>query len=161
MSAEDLRYVRAGGAHALRRPDKADMLCVKAPDEIGAGCVARRHEIGQHDVKRQGVQPAQEILLRSGPQHDLYVVATDDRLQKCDLKIARERGERTDSECVTSLARGLESGGQILGRAEDFLGVVKRDPPGLGQHEVSPASLEKVVPQGPFQGLDLGRDRRL
>src|SRR5205085_1180124 len=47
---------------------------------------------------------------------------------------------------------------ELAPQREDLVGVAKRDPPGLGQHQVSPAPREQLFAQDVLQAVDLAAD---
>jgi hypothetical protein len=58
-------------------------------------------------------------------------------------------------------ANRAERGGELFRGAEYLLGIIQRDPPCLGQHQIAPTPFEQVVAKIGLQRLDLGRDRAL
>ena len=85
----------------------------------------------------------------------------DQRTQELDLEIAGQGGERPHPQGAPRAARLLHHGREVIRRAENRVGMVERDAPGLGQDEATPAALEQVMAQGGLERLDLGRQGRL
>jgi hypothetical protein len=155
------KLLEARAAHAGRCPDQAHRLFTDLVDEPRIVHLARGRHIRQHHVERQRIEFAQEFCLAAGAQHHLDVLSHDQRAQELDLEIARQGGERPHPQGAPRAALLLHHGGEVVRRAEDGIGMVERDAPGLGQDEAAPATLEQVMAKGRLESPDLGREGRL
>jgi hypothetical protein len=129
--------------------------------EIGAGPVAGGHEIGQHHVERQRLEPAQQPVLRTRAEDHLDILAPQHRAQEGELEVARQRGQRPHAQDLAPGAHRSERRGQVVGGAEDLVGPVECDATGLGQHKAPPPAFEEVVAERELERLDLRGHRRL
>jgi hypothetical protein len=118
-------------------------------------------DVGQDDVDEVGLHEPQHLPEGARADHDLHVVAAEERLQEAELEVPGERGERPHPEHL-ALAPALAQGALQLGAAgEDGVGVVEGDAAGHGEHELLPPPVEQGVPELRLQLLDLHGDRRL
>ena len=121
--------------------------------------VALRGNIGEHDIDPVRLQPGKQFAQRAGADHDLDIVAPDQRLEETDLEVARQRRLRPDPQDLAlariALPQSIE---QLIPGLEDRVRVIERDPPRLGQDQRTPAPFEQRVAQPFFQQADLRRD---
>ena len=94
--------------------------------------------------------------------YDLEVGAVQDRPEKLELEIARERRHGADTQDLAggagrTIAHDIH---QLVAGAPDGLGVVERDPPCLGELEAAAAARKEHLAQAVFQLLQLDAQRR-
>ena len=105
---------------------------------------------------------AEELAELAGPEDELDVVATEQRLEEPDLEVPRERGVRADAQDASrGFAARTARVEQLVAEVEHRVRVVERDPSDLGQDALPPASFEELVADLPLELLDLHGDRRL
>ena len=92
-----------------------------------------RRLVGQHDIEGQIGESLEQDGVGAGAQDDLGPAIGQDGAQEGKLEIAREGGLRADAQGLARIAGLAQGGNQLVPCAEDAVGVIQRDAPGLGQ----------------------------
>jgi hypothetical protein len=143
------------------RADQADRLLGQVSNKIGTACIARGHQICQHQIEAHGLEPAQQFGLAARAQHHLDPRPANQRTQETDLEVPRERCQRTDTQHAAHGSDMAQGRRQILGRSKDRLCVVQRDSARLGQDQSASAPFEQILAERGLERADLRRQRRL
>ena len=121
--------------------------------------VIGRWLIGQDHIEAEAGQCLMQLDRSAGAQDDLHIRAVEDRLQKPDLEIPGQGCQRPDAQGLAVAAGGVQRADQFFTGGEDCIGIIKGDPSGLGQVQLSPASFEQFLTELFLQLADLYRQR--
>ena len=124
--------------------------------------IAPRLAIGEHDVDLMGLELGEKLPHISGANDQFDVRPADERAQEFELEVARQGGQRPDSQRVTARERApAQSAHQFVAGLEHRVGVVERDPSGLGESETPPRALEQRMADLRLELLQLDGQRGL
>ena len=125
----------------------------------GRQSIARRGLIDQHDVEAERLEGSKQFGGAARAQDKLDVAPAENRAQEGHLKIARERGERSDAKRLPCRACVAQRAEQFLASRKDRIGMIERDAAGFRHMQSTATSFEERVTQPMLELADLHRQR--
>ena len=148
-------FFHAGDAHQAHRL-LGQQVAVPWPPGI-----AFRRLVGEHHVHLVRVQRHQQIALRARADDDFHLRHVQRGPQELEQEVPRQRGHRADAQDLPAAVRAvLHHVHQLLAGACDLLGVVERQPSGLGELQAAAPALEQRVAEAFLKLLELEAQRR-